>query len=33
MEFNPFAEESLPGALDDPYYTNDDEEKLENEKR
>ena len=33
QEFDPFAEESLPGALDDPYYMNDDEEKLENEKK
>ena len=33
QEFNPFAEESLPGALDDPYYMNDEEEKLENEKK
>jgi hypothetical protein len=33
QEFNPFAEESLPGALDDPYLMNDDEEKLENEKK
>ena len=23
-EFNPFAEESLPGALDDPYLMNDE---------
>ena len=33
QEFNPFAEETLPGALDDPYYMNDEEEKLENEKK